>query len=209
MLNIGFLSHYPFLKTLFPSFLHHLCLQFLYPTNFLVRECFSLLILGLHSIHMEDSSTSHCYLSICSLERGHIFRDTKSRKYHTEPFVHEIFVCRCRELLLFLALCLLLHSKFGPNRKGLIQRDKTTKRHLNAETEGYVVRGGSRISEKGGLLINIHEAGEGVWGGAPAANAYLLYHAHNLTLHNVMILPCRLFARRAAVVRISAIFTSQ
>ena len=24
VLNIGFLSHYPFLKTLFPSFLHHL-----------------------------------------------------------------------------------------------------------------------------------------------------------------------------------------
>ena len=33
----------------------------------------------------------------------------------------------------------------------------------------------------GGLLINIHEAGEGVWGGAPAANAFLLYHAHNTT----------------------------
>ena len=44
VLNIGFLSHYPFLKTLFPSFLHHHCLQFLYPTNFLVRECFSLLV---------------------------------------------------------------------------------------------------------------------------------------------------------------------
>ena len=34
------LSHYPFLKTLFPSFYHHHCLKFLYPTNFLVRECF-------------------------------------------------------------------------------------------------------------------------------------------------------------------------
>ena len=41
VLKTGFLSHYPFLQTLFPSFLHHLCLQFLYPTNFLVRECFS------------------------------------------------------------------------------------------------------------------------------------------------------------------------
>ena len=30
-------------------------------------------------------------------------------------------------------------QSFGPNRKGLIQRDKTTKRHLNAETEGHVV----------------------------------------------------------------------
>ena len=45
MLNIGFLSHFSFSKTLFPSFLHHLCLQFLYPTNFLVRECFSLLVI--------------------------------------------------------------------------------------------------------------------------------------------------------------------
>ena len=44
MLNIGFLSHYPFLKILFPSFLYHHCLQFQYPTNFLVRECFSLLV---------------------------------------------------------------------------------------------------------------------------------------------------------------------
>ena len=42
MLNIGFLSYYPFLKTLFPSFLPHHCLQFTYPANFLVRECFSL-----------------------------------------------------------------------------------------------------------------------------------------------------------------------
>ena len=34
----------------------------------------------------------------------------------------------------------------------------------------------------GGLLINIHEAGGGgVWGGAPDANAFLLYHAHNTT----------------------------
>ena len=46
VLNIGFLSHI----FLFPkpcslnSYLHHLCLQFLYPTNFLVRECFSLLV---------------------------------------------------------------------------------------------------------------------------------------------------------------------
>ena len=36
----------PFSQNLvtFPSFLHHHCLQFLYPTNFLVRECFSLLV---------------------------------------------------------------------------------------------------------------------------------------------------------------------
>ena len=40
VLNIGFLYHFPFPKTLFPSFLHHHCLQFLYPTNCLVRECF-------------------------------------------------------------------------------------------------------------------------------------------------------------------------
>ena len=46
-----------------------------------------------------------------------------------------------------------------------------------------ITRGGSRISEKGagGLLINIHEAGEGGGGGAPAANAFLVYHAHNTT----------------------------
>ena len=46
VLNIGFLSHFSFPKTVFPSFLHHLCLQFLYPTNFLVRECFSLLVVS-------------------------------------------------------------------------------------------------------------------------------------------------------------------
>ena len=44
VLNIGFLSHFSFPKTLFPFFLHHHCLQFLYPTNFFVRECFSLLV---------------------------------------------------------------------------------------------------------------------------------------------------------------------
>ena len=48
VLNIGLLSHFSFPKTLFPSFLHHLCLQFLYPTNFLVRECFSLLVYICH-----------------------------------------------------------------------------------------------------------------------------------------------------------------
>ena len=72
------------------------------------------------------------------------------------------------------------------------------------------VRGGSRISEKGGLLINIHEVGEGVWGGAPAANAFYYIMRTVVSLLNVMILPCRLFARRAAVVlQISAIFKSQ
>ena len=30
-------------------------------------------------------------------------------------------------------------QSFGPNREGLIQRDKTTKRHLNAEMEEHVV----------------------------------------------------------------------
>ena len=64
-------------------------------------------------------------------------------------------------------------------------------------------RGGSRISEKGGLLITIHEAGEG--SGAEPQPPTLLFH-----VQNVMILPCRLFARRAAVVlRILATFTSQ
>ena len=38
------LSHFSFPKHLFRSFLHYHCLQFLYPTNFLVRECFSLLV---------------------------------------------------------------------------------------------------------------------------------------------------------------------
>ena len=33
VLNMGFLSHFSFLKTLISSFLRHLCLQFLYPTN--------------------------------------------------------------------------------------------------------------------------------------------------------------------------------
>ena len=45
----------------------------------------------------------------------------------------------------------------------------------------FQVRGGSRISEKGGLLINIHEVGEGSGAEPPAANAFLLYHAHNTT----------------------------
>ena len=30
-------------------------------------------------------------------------------------------------------------QSFGPNREGLIQRDKTTKHHLNAEIEDHVV----------------------------------------------------------------------
>ena len=40
VLNIGFLSHYPFLKTMFPSFLHHHCLQFLYPPSFSLENVF-------------------------------------------------------------------------------------------------------------------------------------------------------------------------
>ena len=52
VLNRGFLSHFPFPNTLFPSFLHHLCLQFLYPTNFLVRECFSLLVSSIFYYHL-------------------------------------------------------------------------------------------------------------------------------------------------------------
>ena len=40
-----FVSFFFFPKTLFASFLHNPCLQFLYPTNFLVRECFSLLVM--------------------------------------------------------------------------------------------------------------------------------------------------------------------
>ena len=54
MLNIGFLSHFSFPKTLFPSFLHHHCLQFLYPTNFLVRECFSLLFSSIFNFIVDD-----------------------------------------------------------------------------------------------------------------------------------------------------------
>ena len=40
VLNIGFLSHFSFLKTLFPSILHHLCLQFLYPPTFSLENVF-------------------------------------------------------------------------------------------------------------------------------------------------------------------------
>ena len=57
MLNIGFLSH---VSTLFPSFLHHLCLQFLYPTNFLVRECFSSL-----ALHFVSSNFNFIVDDIC------------------------------------------------------------------------------------------------------------------------------------------------
>ena len=40
--------------------------------------------------------------------------------------------------------------------------------------------GGSRISEKGGgLLINIHEAGEGSGAEPQTPTLLLLYHAHN------------------------------
>ena len=41
VLNTGFTSHFSFPKTLLASILHHhyLLLQFLYSTNFLVREC--------------------------------------------------------------------------------------------------------------------------------------------------------------------------
>ena len=66
-------------------------------------------------------------------------------------------------------------------------------------------RGGSRISEKGGLLINIHEWWRG--SGAEPQPPTPFYYIMRTTLHNTAL---RLFARRAAVVlRISAIFTSQ
>ena len=39
-----FVSHFHFPKTSFPYFLHHLCLQFLYPITFLIEECFPLVI---------------------------------------------------------------------------------------------------------------------------------------------------------------------
>ena len=54
VLNIGFLSHFSFPETLFPSFLHHLCLQFLYPTNFLIRECFCLLVSTILNFIVDD-----------------------------------------------------------------------------------------------------------------------------------------------------------
>ena len=69
MLNIGILSHFSFPKTLFPSFLHHLCLQFLYPTNFLVRECFSLLVLPRGSIGREIINHNHLAEEIICLSR--------------------------------------------------------------------------------------------------------------------------------------------
>ena len=66
-------------------------------------------------------------------------------------------------------------------------------------------RGGSRISEKGGLLINIHEAGEG--SGAEPQPPTLFYYIMRTTLHNTAL---PFVPRRAAVVlRISAIFTLQ
>ena len=70
VLNIGFLSHFPFPKTLFPSFLHQHCLQFLYPTNFLVRECFSLLV-DIERVR-SDQYTSLGYAQLKELQEGAI-----------------------------------------------------------------------------------------------------------------------------------------
>ena len=44
VLNIGFLSHFSFPKTLLPSFLHHVYPNSYIPPTFSVRECFSLLV---------------------------------------------------------------------------------------------------------------------------------------------------------------------
>ena len=67
VLNIGFLSHFPFPKTLFPSFLHHHCLQFLYPINFLVRECFSLLVTNLKDRSAKPISVLELFQNIYAM----------------------------------------------------------------------------------------------------------------------------------------------
>ena len=75
-----------------------------------------------------------------------------------------------------------------------------------------IVRGGSRISDRGGgggggglliILIFMKKCGRG--SGTEPQPPMLFHYIMRTTLHNVMILPCHLFARRAAVVlRISA-----
>ena len=45
---------FSFLRTFFLSFLHYLCLQILYPTNFLIRECFSLLVSSIFNFIVDD-----------------------------------------------------------------------------------------------------------------------------------------------------------
>ena len=81
MLNIGFLFHFSFPKTLFPSFLHHFYLQFLYPTNFLVRECFSLLVSSIFNFIVDDiceywqvlASYSYDVASLIENGPGHLY----------------------------------------------------------------------------------------------------------------------------------------
>ena len=64
VLNIGFLSHFSFPKTLFPSFLHHLCLQFLYPTNFLGQRMFFFTCCNLKFGELRIKETRYVYVSM-------------------------------------------------------------------------------------------------------------------------------------------------
>ena len=79
VLNIGFLSHFSFLKTLFPSFLHHLCIQFLYPTNILVSESFSLLV-------SSNNTTFHCLATFFK------FKHLPNESISHQPTSVELFI---------------------------------------------------------------------------------------------------------------------
>ena len=97
VLNIGFLSHFSFPKTLFPSFLHHLCLQFLYPTNFLVRECFSLLVSSFLSKNNHFgqlcSAQIHCkhFFKMLSCCHVGLRRGPREQDHYFRTAVHVVF----------------------------------------------------------------------------------------------------------------------
>ena len=78
VLNIGFLSHFSFPKTLFYSFLHHHYLQFLYPTHFLVRECFSLLVSSIFNFIVDDICEYWQVLTSYSYDVASLLSDTET-----------------------------------------------------------------------------------------------------------------------------------
>ena len=53
------------------------------------------------------------------------------------------------------------------------------------QKQASISRGGSRISEKGGFLINIHEVGEGE--GAEPQPPTLFYYIMRIRLHNTAL----------------------
>ena len=79
------LYHFSFPKTLFSSFLHHHCLQFPYPTNFLVRKCFPLLVSSIFKYIVNDICEYWQVLTSYSYDVASLIEDRALMQFPPPP----------------------------------------------------------------------------------------------------------------------------